>query len=35
MENLVIEGPGYEKVSLYHPTKEEADADHAAGHDRS
>ena len=24
MENLVIEGPGYEKVSLYHPTKEEA-----------
>ena len=24
MENLVIEGPGYEKVSLYHHTKEEA-----------
>lgn len=24
MENLVIKGPGFQKVSLYHPTKEEA-----------
>lgn len=25
MENLVMEGPGFQKVSLYHPSKEEAE----------